>query len=191
MPIKLAIVGSRTVDPSIEVIDAEVLKIASIVSLLHCSGIDGCGGRDEIPGSQNTAEQGSHDGGISSDPGSHGDQPGSQIVRIDYRALISEVVCGDARGGDYAGNRWAIHHGIPVHHEPILEEDIRRYGKYLGPRMRNRRVAERADVGIAFWDGKSGGTADFVCRMVARMKHVSVVPTRPTVRTRRGRRTYE
>jgi hypothetical protein len=166
---KLAIVGSRTVDPSVETIDVEVRRLLTLF---------------EIPGSQtgisNRAQNQPHE-----IPGSHLE------AEFDLKSAIVELVYPCASGGDAAGKRWADAHEIPVHREPITEEDIRLHGKYLGPRMRNRRVAERADIAIAFWDGRSGGTADFVCRMVARLKPVSVVPTRPTRRPRATRRNFE
>jgi hypothetical protein len=93
------------------------------------------------------------------------------------RADVHEVVCGGANGGDAAGREWAIRNKIPVHLEPITPEDMS-HGKYLGPRWRNRRMAERGTHLIAFWDGISGGTSDMVCRMVARDKPVRVIPTR-------------
>lgn len=93
-----------------------------------------------------------------------------------FRAAVSEVVSGDAPGSDRAGTRWANHHGIQVHHEPTTEEDIRRWGKYMGPRIRNRRMAERGACLLAFWDAKSSGTADMVTRMVGRGKPATVVP---------------
>lgn len=99
--------------------------------------------------------------------------------------VVGEIVCGDARGSDRAGERWARAMGIPVHHEPILEEDIRRYGKYAGPRMRNRRMAERGTHAICFWDGLSAGTPDMAMRMLCRGKPVIGAPCR---RERRGQR---
>lgn len=90
----------------------------------------------------------------------------------------TEVVCGCARGADRAGQRWAEAKGIDLHHEPITADLIKQYGKYLAPKMRNRRMAERGDAAIVFWDGTSSGSADMVCRMVARGKPVEVVPTK-------------
>lgn len=104
-----------------------------------------------------------------------------------FRDLISEVICGGAGGADKAGRRWAEAREIPVHPEPITEQDIRQWGKYIGPRMRNRRMAERGDVAVIFWDGQSGGSADMCTRMVARRKFVEVVPTKRAVRSSRAR----
>jgi hypothetical protein len=92
------------------------------------------------------------------------------------RERISEVVTGDAPGSDRAGARWAAELGIPVHHEPVTREDIERWGKYLGPRMRNRRMAERATHAICFWDGQSAGTPDMAMRMLCRGKYVQAAP---------------
>lgn len=139
MPIKLIIAGSRTVDPSVAEIDAELFKL----------------------------ELG------------WADRP--RTVEV-FRELISEVICGCAGGADKAGRRWAEAREIPVHPEPITEEDIRQWGKYVGPRMRNRRMAQRGDVAVIFWDGESGGSADMCTRMVARRKFVEVVPTKRAVK---------
>lgn len=99
-------------------------------------------------------------------------------------AVIEEVISGDAAGADNAGAAWAVTNGVPVHHEPIQRDDITTHGKYLGPRMRNRRMAERGDAALLFWDGRSGGTADMCIRMVARGKPVLVVPMRARSRRR-------
>lgn len=107
----------------------------------------------------------------------------------ELRAMIIEVICGCAPGADLAGERWAKAVGVPVHHEPITKEDVQRWGKYLAPKMRNRRMAERGDLAIVFWDGKSSGSPDLVARMVGRGKVVSVVPTRPVRRRRAGKPT--
>lgn len=100
------------------------------------------------------------------------------VLGASPRDQISEVICGDARGVDRAGAEWARAHEIAVHHEPITEEDIRRWGKYLGPKARNGRMAERGDILLAFWDGKSSGTPDMVTRMIVRGKRAEVVPMR-------------
>jgi predicted Rossmann fold nucleotide-binding protein DprA/Smf involved in DNA uptake len=87
-----------------------------------------------------------------------------------------EIVSGTAPGADRAGEAWAKATGKALHKEPITDELVKQYGKYLAPKMRNRLMAERADACVVFWDGTSSGTADMVCRMVARGKPVAVVP---------------
>lgn len=112
------------------------------------------------------------------------------ISRLDPGGLLwvsdewEEIVCGMASGADLAGKAWAEARGKSVHKEPITTEDIQRFGKYLGPRMRNRRMSERADGAILFWDGKSGGTADMAIRMLARHKPCEVIPWAPRRRDR-------
>jgi hypothetical protein len=139
MKVSLAIVGSRSVFPSIAEIDREV------VSLLWSAPAN--------PLAQESFET---------------------ILAIVVGEIV-EVVDGMADGGDYAGRLWAEHHKIAAHDEPILAADIERWGKYVGPKVRNARVADRATHGLAFWDGKSNGTTDFVTRMRLRKKPVDVV----------------
>lgn len=93
--------------------------------------------------------------------------------------VVEEVISGDADGPDLIGAEWGMRNDIPVYRDPVTAADYKTHGKYLGPKMRNRRMAERGDALIAFWDGKSGGTPDMVCRMVARRKNTLVVPARP------------
>jgi hypothetical protein len=101
---------------------------------------------------------------------------------------VLEVICGDAAGADSAGEQWARSRGIPIHHEPITPADIAQHGKYAGPRMRNRRMAERGTHAIIFWDGVSAGSADMCTRMVARNKPVGVVPCKPRAKRTRTTR---
>lgn len=108
------------------------------------------------------------------------------IARLDPAGLLwvpsewTEIVCGMASGADLAGKAWAEARGKDVWPEPITTEDIRVHGKYLGPKIgRNRRMGERADAAILFWDGKSGGTADMAIRMLARHKPCEVIPWAP------------
>jgi hypothetical protein len=101
----------------------------------------------------------------------------------EFSRYIDEVICGDAAGADFAGAQWAKHHGIPVHHEPVTPADYAEHGRYLAPKMRNRRMAERATHALIFWDGTSGGSADMGMRMLMRRKPAVGVPVRPRVRT--------
>lgn len=140
MPIKLIIAGSRTLYPTPEEIDAEVLKMP----------IWG----DATP----------------------------DIARV--REVISMVVSGRSPGGgtDIAGEDWATARGIPIHAEPITDEDWKRWGKYLGPKIRNARMAEVGDAGLIWWDGKSNGSTDMAMRLKIRSKPYEVVPMKPRKR---------
>jgi len=93
----------------------------------------------------------------------------------------TEVICGMAKGADYAGRAWALARGKTVHEEPVTAEQWARYGRYMAPKLRNRAMAERADGAVLFWDGLSGGTADMCIRMVARDKPCAVIPWAPVV----------
>lgn len=69
--------------------------------------------------------------------------------------VISEVVCGMARGADTFGMKWAYEQSprIPVKKFPANWDE---YGKRAGP-IRNREMAEYADALIVFiWDGSRG-----------------------------------
>ncbi len=141
---KLIIAGSRSLHPTDEQIDAQVL-------LLPIWG--------EIP---------------------------PEISRVGE--VISLVVSGRSPGGgvDACGERWAKARGLPVHPEPILESDVRRYGKYLAPKVRNSRMADVGDIALVFWDGLSSGTPDLAIRMNLRRKVVEVAPMhRPRSKRRR------
>ena len=78
------------------------------------------------------------------------------LNRIKYQ--ITEIVSGDAKGADTLGAHWANYNSIPVKHFPAKWE---RYGKSAGF-IRNAEMADYADMLIAFWDGKSHGTANMI-----------------------------
>lgn len=71
---------------------------------------------------------------------------------------ITEVVCGMASGVDIMGKRWAEEKGIPVKKMPA---NWSLYGKAAGP-IRNKEMAEYADVLILLWDGKSKGSQNML-----------------------------
>lgn len=71
---------------------------------------------------------------------------------------ITVVLCGDARGADQHGERWAAAQGIPVEHYPA---DWGAHGKAAGPR-RNDLMASRAQQLVALWDGESRGTRHMI-----------------------------
>lgn len=82
-----------------------------------------------------------------------------------------KIVCGEARGADSLGKRYANEYGYEVLSFPA---DWDRYGKSAGIR-RNKEMAEVADALVAFWDGKSRGTANMIRTMRAMDKPVRVV----------------
>lgn len=94
--------------------------------------------------------------------------------KVDYYRkdhVISEVVSGTARGADYLGEEYANENGIPIKSFPA---DWENYGKAAGP-IRNRQMAEYADVLIAVWDGKSKGTNNMIIEMNKLMKPVFLI----------------
>ena len=74
------------------------------------------------------------------------------------RRRPTAIVCGEARGADTLGKRYAQEHGIPVLSFPA---DWEKYGKKAGY-LRNEEMARNADALIAFWDGKSRGTGHMI-----------------------------
>lgn len=66
----------------------------------------------------------------------------------------TEIISGGAKGVDTCAREYAIAHNIK------LTEFLPEYKKYgrNAPLLRNISIIERADVVLAFWDGKSRGT---------------------------------
>ena len=80
------------------------------------------------------------------------------------------IVCGKARGADTLGEQYAKERGYPVHYFPA---DWKKFGKSAGY-IRNTEMAQNADALIAFWDGKSKGTAYVINRCHKTGKKVTV-----------------
>lgn len=79
----------------------------------------------------------------------------------EYLSGISDdisIVCGQARGADTLGERYAKEHGYDVHYFPA---EWKRYGKAAGY-IRNTEMAKNADALVAFWDGASLGTEHMI-----------------------------
>lgn len=68
------------------------------------------------------------------------------------------VISGTARGADKLGERYAKERGYEISSKPA---DWDRYGKAAGHR-RNAEMADEGDALVAFWDGKSRGTAGMI-----------------------------
>ena len=82
---------------------------------------------------------------------------------------ISEVVSGKARGVDTCGEKWAAAHHIAV--APFPFKTI--FGKQGGI-VRNREMADYADVLMAFLNDGSGGTMHMI-------NHMSYIKKKPTI----------
>ena len=87
-----------------------------------------------------------------------------KILSCEINPPFDTIISGDARGADILGAEWGARHGIPIQHFPAYWET---YGKAAGF-IRNAEMGEYADMLIAFWDGKSKGTAHMIKTM--RMK---------------------
>jgi hypothetical protein len=85
---------------------------------------------------------------------------------------------GGAPGADNIA-AWIAHRmGIEV--EPPFKPDYKRYGRWLAPFERNTEMLETNPVPkevIAFWDGRSRGTLDTICKALARNIPVIIYTT--------------
>lgn len=68
------------------------------------------------------------------------------------------VLSGTADGADKLGEQWAFSRCYTVRR---FHPDWKRYGKAAGP-IRNHLMVMEADTLVAFWDGKSRGTASII-----------------------------
>ena len=84
------------------------------------------------------------------------------VILKRYTLREVQIVSGCCRGADALGEQYARKHGIPIKRFPA---DWLVYGKAAGP-IRNRKMAEYAaecdGMLVAFWDGKSRGTASMI-----------------------------
>lgn len=70
------------------------------------------------------------------------------------------IISGGARGADTLAEKFSTVHRIPFIKMPALWNQL---GKGAGL-IRNEQMAKKADVVVAFWDGKSKGTRDMIDR---------------------------
>lgn len=68
------------------------------------------------------------------------------------------IVCGEARGADALGRRYAEERGYKILSFPANWEEHGRKAGYL----RNVEMAKNADALVAFWDGESRGTKHMI-----------------------------
>ena len=89
----------------------------------------------------------------------------STIENLDIN--ITEIVCGEAKGADTLGRRYAEEKNIPIKSFPAQWDT---YGKSAGM-IRNAEMGTYADYLVAFWDGKSRGTKNMIDYMKNHKKH--------------------
>lgn len=80
------------------------------------------------------------------------------------------VVSGGAHGADSLAERYAETKGLRL---DVYSAEWARYGKAAGP-MRNKVMADKVDLVVAFWDGTSRGTANMIEEAQARHKPVVI-----------------
>lgn len=64
------------------------------------------------------------------------------------------IITGGARGIDKLAENYADEKQIP---KLIIKPDYKKYAR-SAPLKRNKKIIEKADIVVAFWDGKSKGT---------------------------------
>ena len=87
-----------------------------------------------------------------------------------FEACTPTIVCGEARGADTLGKKYAEENGYKVLSFPADWSK----GKNAGY-VRNEKMAKVADALIAFWDGKSAGTKHMIETMKKLGKQVRIV----------------
>lgn len=96
---------------------------------------------------------------------------GSRVIK-DYELLeksieefnikfVSEVISGCAKGVDTLGEIWAAKNKVPVSYCPAKWTI---YGNVAG-HIRNREMAQKADMALVLWDGKSKGSENMIQEM--------------------------
>ncbi len=87
-----------------------------------------------------------------------------------FKNINPVIVCGEARGADLLGRRYAIEHNLSILSYPANWS----LGKRAGF-IRNEAMAKVANGLIAFWDGKSHGTKHMIETMQKLNKPVRII----------------
>ena len=82
-----------------------------------------------------------------------------------------EIVSGGARGADGLAKAFAYDNGLAYKE---FTANWEKHGPHAGM-LRNSEIVKRADSVLAFWDGKSNGTADTINKAVAAKKPVTII----------------
>ena len=102
----------------------------------------------------------------------HAPADAARLIVGQLPATASEIISGGADGIDRAAAQVAAEQGIPL--TEILP-DYDRYGR-AAPLKRNDAIIDRADMVLAFWDGRSKGTQYVIAECVKRGRFVRVIP---------------
>ncbi len=70
----------------------------------------------------------------------------------------TSFISGGCRGADILGQKYAEKYGFPIE---IHKAEWNKYGRAAGP-IRNKEMAQIADIIICFWDQKSKGTKSLI-----------------------------
>lgn len=76
-------------------------------------------------------------------------------IVLDELVEITHIISGGAKGADTCAEYYAKKRGLPI---TIFYPNWKKYGN-KGGLIRNKAIIESCDICIAFWDGKSRGTA--------------------------------
>jgi hypothetical protein len=101
------------------------------------------------------------------------------LLRDNCNILLSQkmnthnviIISGTCRGADLLGEQYARENNLPVYRFPA---NWKKYGKTAGY-LRNRKMAEKADALVAFWDGKSRGTANMITLARGRQLQIRII----------------
>lgn len=94
----------------------------------------------------------------------------AEMVLDSIGSVITEVVCGGAKGADTIGQLWAEKNGVPCR---FFFPSWNTHGKSAGM-IRNIRMGDYADALVLFWDGKSSGSKHMMNYMQALKKPVTI-----------------
>jgi hypothetical protein len=84
---------------------------------------------------------------------------------------ISEIISGGAIGADMLAERYGDEHGIPTR---IFKPDYATFGRGA-PLVRNKEIVDTSEKVIAFWNGKSRGTAQVISYAKSIVKQVDII----------------
>lgn len=97
------------------------------------------------------------------------------IESIDFDAIGAMpgdiIVSGGARGADTLAATEAIRRGFEVME---FRPDYARYGR-AAPHVRNSQIVANCDRLVAFWDGKSRGTAGTIDKAVRNGRDIKII----------------